>query len=137
MNRLGKNFFRISQAGQGFPRVDKKSKFIASAAPVDSESEAKAFIQKIQKQHPKANHNCWAYRIFTQNGVIPNESDDGEPSGTAGQPILYVLEKQKIVNTVMVITRYFGGIKLGKGGLVRNYSKATSELIGAIGLKEI
>ena len=98
-----------------------------------TEATAQQFITKIQTQHSKANHNCWAYRIFTPDGIIPNESDDGEPNGTAGQPILYVLQKQRIVNTVFVVTRYFGGVKLGKGGLVRAYSKTTSNLLKAIG----
>ncbi len=128
---------QIKQAGQGYPLIAKKSKFIASIAPISNEEEAKAFIRKIQDQHHRANHNCFAYRISADGGLIVNESDEGEPSGTAGKPMLYVLDKQNITNTVVVVTRYFGGIKLGKGGLVRNYSKAVSEIIKAIGLNEI
>ena len=127
--------FQINQSGQGYPNVIKKSKFIASVAPVNSEKEAKVFIEKIQKQNHKANHNCWAYRIYSPKGILLNESDDGEPSGSAGKPILFILEKQNIVNTVVVITRYFGGIKLGKGGLVRSYGKTTNEIIKAIGVR--
>ncbi|MHA1584837.1 MAG: IMPACT family protein [Promethearchaeota archaeon] len=129
--------FQIAEAGQSFPILEKKSKFISSASPVSNEAEAKVFIQKIKDQHHRANHNCWAYRIFDPKGIISNESDEGEPSGTAGQPILYVLEKQNIVNTVIVVTRYFGGIKLGKGGLVRAYSKSCSQIVKFIGLKKI
>ncbi|UYP44653.1 hypothetical protein NEF87_000938 [Candidatus Lokiarchaeum ossiferum] len=125
---------QIKQAGQSYPLIEKKSKFIASIAPVATESEAKAFIKKISEQHYKANHNCFAYRIGIDKELLVNESDEGEPSGTAGQPMMYVLEKQEITNTVVVVTRYFGGIKLGKGGLVRSYSKAVSQIIKAIGL---
>ncbi len=128
---------QIKQAGQGYPLIVKKSKFIASIAPVSTEKDAQTFIKKIQDQHHKANHNCFAYRISADGGLIVNESDEGEPSGTAGQPMLYVLDKQNITNTVVVVTRYFGGIKLGKGGLVRNYSKAVIEIIKAIGLEDI
>lgn len=128
---------QIKQAGQSYPIIEKKSKFIASIAPISTEDEAKAFIKKISEQHHKANHNCYAYRIGSEKDLILNESDEGEPSGTAGQPMMYVLEKQEITNTVVVVTRYFGGIKLGKGGLVRSYSKAVSQIIKAIGLNKI
>jgi len=127
---------QIKQAGQSYPFIVKKSKFIASIAPVRTEQEAQAFIQKIQDQHRKANHNCYAYRIVEKGNIIVNESDEGEPSGTAGQPILYVLEKRDIVNTIVVVSRYFGGVKLGKGGLVRSYSKVTSNTINNIGLMD-
>ena len=129
-------YLQIAQSGQGYPNLVKKSKFIGSAAQISSEQEAQEFIDKIRNQQHRASHNCWAYRIYTPKGIIPNESDDGEPRGTAGQPILYVMEQQNIINTIVVITRYYGGIKLGKGGLSRAYTKTTAELLRAIGIRQ-
>jgi uncharacterized YigZ family protein len=126
---------QITQAGQSYPLLVRKSKFIGSAAPASSEQEARTFIEKIQTQQRKATHNCWAYRLIIDGNFVQNESDDGEPSGSAGQSILYVLEKQDIVNTVVVVTRFFGGVKLGKGGLVHAYAKATTTILEAIGTK--
>ena len=123
----------ITQAGQSYPILVRKSKFFGSAAPVSTEQEAQTFIEKIQTQQRKATHNCWAYRLTIDGNFVQNESDDGEPSGTAGQSILYVLEKQDIVNVVVVVTRFFGGVKLGKGGLVHAYAKATTTILQAIG----
>ncbi|MHA1612044.1 MAG: IMPACT family protein [Promethearchaeota archaeon] len=134
------NRMELVQAGQSsFPLVVKKSKFITSASPVHSIQEALDFLLRIQAQHKKASHHCYAYRILTKDSsgeIIQKIEDDGEPSGTAGKPIIYVLEKQEIVNTIIIVTRYFGGAKLGKGGLVRAYSKSASTIIQAIGLKE-
>ena len=94
--------------------VIEKSRFIGYAAPVQSESEARDFIAKIKKEHPFATHNCYAY--IAENGAIARFSDDGEPQGTAGAPILEVLKNKELVNSAIVVTRYFGGIKLGAGG---------------------
>lgn len=110
--------------------VIQKSRFIASLKEVRSEEEAAAFIQEIKKKFWDATHNCSAYQIG-ENGQLQKSSDDGEPSGTAGRPMLEVLKKAEITNTVVVVTRYFGGIKLGAGGLVRAYSHAVS-----LGLQE-
>lgn len=106
--------------------IEKKSRFIANIAPVQSEEDAIKFIEKIKKQHFSAKHNCYAYII---NGKVPimRFSDDKEPQGTAGKPILDILISKKLENIVAVITRYFGGILLGKGGLIRAYSLATKE----------
>ncbi len=93
----------------------KKSRFIAHAAPVESPKEAMAFLEAVRD--PQATHNCWAYRI----GQAYRFSDDGEPGGTAGQPILRAIEGQGLDHVMVVVTRYFGGIKLGAGGLVRAY----------------
>ncbi|RPF57470.1 YigZ family protein [Abyssicoccus albus] len=106
----------------------KNSTFIAYLKYVESEQEAKYFIEKIKQQHPDANHNCSAY-IIGQHQTIQKANDDGEPSGTAGVPMLEVLKKQNLHNICVVVTRYFGGIKLGGGGLIRAYSKSTSEVI--------
>ncbi len=107
--------------------VEKKSKFIGYIKPVETEQEALEFIQMIKKKHYDARHNCFAYII--DNPSIVRFSDDGEPSQTAGKPMLDVLEGNGLKNVVVVVTRYFGGILLGTGGLVRAYSKATKEAI--------
>ena len=106
--------------------VEKKSRFIASVQPISTEDEALEFIEKIRKQHWSATHNCFAYTVG-ERFEIQRCSDDGEPSGTAGKPMLDVLLGEKIHNIVVVVTRYFGGTLLGTGGLVRAYSKATQE----------
>lgn len=103
--------------------VEKKSRFIAHVHPVKNEEEAVAFINEIKKKHWDARHNCMAY-IINGNSKF---SDDGEPSGTAGKPMLDVLSGRNITNAVVVVTRYFGGVLLGTGGLVRAYQKATIE----------
>ncbi|WP_339147872.1 MULTISPECIES: YigZ family protein [unclassified Sutcliffiella] len=113
----------------------QKSRFIAHIARATTEEEAQNFIQEIKKKHWGATHNCSAYMIGEQNQV-QKANDDGEPSGTAGVPILEVLKKKDLKDTVVVITRYFGGIKLGAGGLIRAYGKATSEGISATGMVE-
>lgn len=111
----------------------KKSRFIADLGRVESEAEAQAFIAAITKREPKANHHCWAY-LIGEHDEIQRESDNGEPSGTAGVPILTVLQRNHLHNTIAVVTRYFGGIKLGAGGLIRAYSNATSTGIEAVGV---
>jgi uncharacterized YigZ family protein len=113
----------------------QKSRFIAYISRAKSEEEAQEFIQKIKKKHRDATHNCSAY-LIGENDQIQKANDDGEPSGTAGVPILEVLKKKQLKDTVAVITRYFGGIKLGAGGLIRAYGKATSEGIEATGIVE-
>ena len=111
----------------------KKSQFICSIARVSSEEEAQQFIASIQAANKKATHNCFAYMIG-DNDQIQRESDNGEPSGTAGIPILESLKLAKIHNVVAVVTRYFGGIKLGAGGLIRAYGNTTTEAIHQAGL---
>ncbi|GIQ70230.1 YigZ family protein [Xylanibacillus composti] len=101
--------------------VIKRSRFIGHGAPVETEEEALAFIAAIRKTHAAATHNCFAYMIGERD-QIQKFSDDGEPSGTAGKPILEVLKNQKLKNVAVVVTRYFGGIMLGAGGLVRAYT---------------
>lgn len=111
--------------GQG-EIVEKKSRFIASVQPIDSEEEAISFIEQIRKKYWDATHNCYAYVVGKRNEV-QRCSDDGEPSGTAGKPILEVILGQEVHNAVVVVTRYFGGTLLGTGGLVRAYTNATIE----------
>ncbi len=106
----------------------KKSKFIATVfGPVDSES-AESFVKRIKKKYPDATHNCYAY-ISDIYGQATRFSDDGEPGGTAGQPILEVLRRRGIVRSAIVVTRYFGGIKLGAGGLVSAYAGTASDAL--------
>lgn len=115
--------------------VIQKSRFIAHVARVETEEAAQDFIQRIKKENWNATHNCSAY-LIGENDHIQKANDDGEPSGTAGVPILEVLKKKHLKDTVVVVTRYFGGIKLGAGGLIRAYGKSTSEGINATGIVE-
>lgn len=103
--------------------VEKKSRFIASVIPVENEEEALEFIEKIKKQYWDARHNCFAY-VIGERGQLQRCSDDGEPNGTAGKPMLDVLLGNELRNVAVVVTRYFGGTLLGTGGLVRAYSQA-------------
>jgi uncharacterized YigZ family protein len=113
----------------------QKSRFIAYVDRVTTEEEAQNFIANIKKKHWDATHNCSAY-LIGEHDQIQKANDDGEPSGTAGVPMLEVLKKKGLKDTVVVVTRYFGGIKLGAGGLIRAYSKATSEGLKAAGIVE-
>jgi len=126
------DYLTIQQAGNHELEI-KKSRFIADLGRVTTEDEAKAFIAAITAREPKANHHCWAY-VLGEHDEIQRESDNGEPSGTAGVPILTVLQRNQLHNTIAVVTRYFGGIKLGAGGLIRAYSNATSTGIEAVGV---
>ena len=110
--------------------VEKKSRFIGRVWPVDAEEEALARIQEMKKHHYDATHNCWAYII--KDGPV-RFSDDGEPGGTAGMPMLQVLQREGLFNVVCVVTRYFGGILLGAGGLVRAYTKGAKIAVDAAG----
>ena len=109
---------------------EKKSRFIGRAWPVETEEEALEKIQQMKKQHYDATHNCWAYII--KDGAV-RFSDDGEPGGTAGMPMLQVLQREGLFNIVCVVTRYFGGILLGAGGLVRAYTKGAKIAVDAAG----
>lgn len=113
----------------------KKSRFICSLKRVETEDEAKLFIQRVKKEHWKATHNCSAF-VVGDKSEIKRSNDDGEPSGTAGIPMLEVLVKKDLINVAAVVTRYFGGTKLGAGGLIRAYSHAVSHGIDEIGIVE-
>ena len=110
--------------------IEKKSRFIGRVWPVETEEEALEKIQAMKKQHYDATHNCWAYII--KDGAV-RFSDDGEPGGTAGMPMLQVLQREGLNNIVCVVTRYFGGILLGAGGLVRAYTKGAKIAVNAAG----
>ncbi|WP_419958121.1 YigZ family protein [Psychrobacillus psychrotolerans] len=110
--------------------IIQKSRFLTYVSRAETEQQAQYFINNIKEKHKSANHNCSAY-IIGEHDNIQKANDDGEPSGTAGVPMLEVLKKQGLQDTVVVVTRYFGGIKLGGGGLIRAYGKATTEGIDA------
>jgi uncharacterized YigZ family protein len=115
--------------------VIQKSRFLTYVNRAETEEEAILFINEIKKKHHDATHNCSAY-LIGEHDEIQKANDDGEPSGTAGFPMLEVLKKQGLKDTVVVVTRYFGGIKLGGGGLIRAYGRATTEGISATGVVE-
>jgi uncharacterized YigZ family protein len=115
--------------------IIQRSRFITFVMRVETEEEALDFINNIKKMHHTATHNCSAYMIG-EHDDIQKANDDGEPSGTAGVPILEVLKKQKLKDTAIVVTRYYGGIKLGGGGLIRAYGRAASDGIAAAGIAE-
>lgn len=124
-------FLTISEEKLEAEIVEKKSRFIGTMFYVDSEEKAQTILRDIKKKYYDARHNCFAYRVMTENGVVERFSDDGEPSGTAGGPMLNILSKNNLCNVLVVVTRYFGGILLGTGGLVRAYSDATSKVISS------
>ena len=128
-------FRTIKEDGQVQEEI-KKSRFICHAKRVYSEEEARAFITAIKKEHYKATHNCSAF-IIGERSEIKRTSDDGEPSGTAGVPMLGVLENHNLTNVCVVVTRYFGGIKLGAGGLIRAYAGSVAFAVKEIGIVEI
>lgn len=128
--------FRTVQKEAEIEIVINKSRFIGRCFPVEDEGEALAVLARIRKQHWDASHNCFAYRIG-ETGAVARFSDDGEPGGTAGKPIMDVLLGKDVVNVMLVVTRYFGGVLLGAGGLVRAYSRAAAEACNAAGLAAV
>lgn len=128
------NYYTVKE--NGFHEIIiQKSRFITYLARAKTEEQAQAFISELKKKHHDANHNCSAYVIGERN-EIQKANDDGEPSGTAGVPMLEVLKKRDLRDTVVVVTRYFGGIKLGGGGLIRAYGSSVSEALNAVGVVE-
>ena len=122
--------YRIVYEGGRGEIIEKKSRFIATVAPVESEEEAVAFIESVKKKYYDARHNCPAF-VIGKNKELTRCSDDGEPSGTAGKPILEVILGAELTNVAVVVTRYFGGTLLGTGGLVRAYTQAVQEGLAA------
>nr|WP_222619061.1 MULTISPECIES: YigZ family protein [Ornithinibacillus] len=127
------NYYTVNKDGGSHEIVIQKSRFIGTIKRVETEEEAQSFIQEMKKKYHDATHNCSAY-IIGEHDHIQKANDDGEPSGTAGVPMLEVLKKQNLKDTAVVVTRYFGGIKLGAGGLIRAYGSSTSEAIKAVGI---
>lgn len=111
--------------------TEKRSRFIGRVQRVESEAEARAYIEAVKKKHYVARHNCWCY-IVHEGGVV-RYGDDGEPQGTAGQPMLNVFQREGVENVVCVVTRYFGGVLLGAGGLTRAYAKSAKDALDAAG----
>ena len=122
--------FRVPFAPAESEFVEKRSRFISHIWPVESEQQAQQYIKEMKARYYDARHNCWCYRI---GPAIARYSDDGEPQGTAGQPMLKVLEREEVTNVCCVVTRYFGGILLGAGGLVRAYTKGAKIAVNAAG----
>ncbi len=117
---------------------EKNSEFLTFLHPVTSREEAMAYVEHYRKQYPDANHVCWAYVIGnTRQPQTQAFSDDGEPSGTAGKPMLHVLTEREVGSSLAVVVRYFGGVKLGAGGLVRAYSAAVSNAVGIAHLLQV
>lgn len=114
--------------------VEKRSTFIGHVWPVETEDEARARIEEMKKKYHDARHNCWCYLI--KDGPV-RYSDDGEPQGTAGQPMLGVFQKEEVTNVCCVVTRYFGGILLGAGGLVRAYTQSAKDALDAAGISVV
>ena len=115
--------------------VEKRSRFIGQVWRVSTEGEARARIEETRKKHYNARHNCWCYRI--REGGVERYSDDGEPQGTAGQPMLNVFQREQVNDVVCVVTRYFGGILLGAGGLVRAYTQSAKDALDAAGVSVV
>lgn len=114
--------------------VEKRSRFLGKVRNVSTEEEARAFIDAMKKQYHDARHNCWCYVL--KSGVV-RYSDDGEPQGTAGQPMLGVFQKEGVTDVVCVVTRYFGGVLLGAGGLCRAYTKSAKDALDAAGISVV
>lgn len=128
------SFKTIAQNGEALI-IEKKSKFIATVYQVQTVEEADLYMQQLRKKYYDATHNCFAYQIG-ENDEFQRSSDDGEPQGTAGKPILEVLKGEQVKNTLLCVTRYFGGTLLGTGGLVRAYGRAAKEGLLTVGIIE-
>ena len=130
-------FFTIEEEKLEEEIVEKKSKFIGTLFYITSEEQAQEIIKKVKKQYYDARHNCFAYRVMTENGVVERFSDDGEPSGTAGKPILNLIEVSNLNNIVIFVIRYFGGTLLGTGRLLRTYAASAKKVIDESKLVEV
>ena len=125
----------MTVAGEGVHETEvSRSRFLCALAPAATEEEARAFIARVRAQHPGASHNCWAY-VIGADAAVQKASDDGEPGGTAGVPMLQMLTRREIRYAVTVVTRYFGGTKLGAGGLARAYGGAVGQALDAVGTR--
>ena len=126
--------YRVPLAAAEAEYVEKRSRFIGHIWPVADEQEARARIEEMKKRYHDARHNCWCYRL---SSGVERYSDDGEPQGTAGVPMLAVFQKAEVTNLVCVVTRYFGGVLLGAGGLVRAYTQSAKDALDAAGIGEM
>ncbi|MFD6339864.1 YigZ family protein [Streptomyces sp. NPDC060131] len=121
----------VARAGVHETEINR-SRFICALAPVATEEEAQEFIARVRKEHPTATHNCFAY-VIGADASVQKASDDGEPGGTAGAPMLQMLMRREVRYTAAVVTRYYGGVKLGAGGLIRAYGGVVGEALDAVG----
>jgi uncharacterized YigZ family protein len=121
----------VARAGVHETEISR-SRFICALAPAATEAEAQAFIARVRKEHPTATHNCFAY-VIGADAAVQKASDDGEPGGTAGVPMLQMLMRRDVRYVTAVVTRYYGGVKLGAGGLIRAYGGAVGEALDAVG----
>ena len=128
------NEYYIPTAPSETEFTEKRSRFLGHVRRVETEAEARAFIEEMKKKYYDARHNCWCYII--KDGPV-RYSDDGEPQGTAGQPMLNVFQREGVVNVCCVVTRYFGGILLGAGGLVRAYTQSAKDALDAAGISVV
>jgi uncharacterized YigZ family protein len=125
----------VTVDGEGVHETEvNRSRFVCALAPAASEEEARTFIARVRAEHPGASHHCWAY-VIGADGSVQKASDDGEPGGTAGTPMLQMLIRREIRYAVAVVARYFGGTKLGAGGLIRAYGGAVGEALDAVGTR--
>ena len=115
--------------------TEKRSRFLTDLFPVETEAEARALLESVRKKHHDARHHCWCYRL--REGGVERYSDDGEPQGTAGQPVLNVFQREDVTNVLCVVTRYFGGILLGAGGLTRAYARGAKDGLDAAGVSVV
>lgn len=115
--------------------VEKRSRFLGHIFPVENETEARACVEEMKKKYHDARHNCWCFRL--RAGGVERYSDDGEPQGTAGQPVLNVFQREGVENVCCVVTRYFGGVLLGAGGLVRAYTQSAKDALDAAGISVV
>ena len=129
------NYIKLIEGAEG-EIIEKKSRFIAQIAPVETEEEAYAFVESVKKKHYDARHNCHAFAIGKEN-TLYRFSDDGEPQGTAGKPILEVISGNQVTDICIVVTRYFGGTLLGTGGLVRAYTEAAKLALADAGIHQM
>lgn len=131
------DYYPVPSHQQTFELEIKRSRFITTVAQITDQATGKAFIQSVRDTYPDANHHCWAMLAGRPDDLFQqNQSDDGEPKGTAGKPMLNVLQHSALGNTAIVVTRYFGGIKLGAGGLVRAYSLSASNALKQLETKD-
>lgn len=129
------NFKQLRQSGRGMKVVIKKSQFIATAYKVKKVEEKTELLEQVTKEMKKASHNAWALRCETPTGIWEDSSDDGEVSGCAGKPIMTILQHLELVNVLVVVTRYYGGINLGPAGLIKAYSSTAKQLVENIGFE--
>ena len=127
--------YYVPTGGSESELVEKRSRFLGHIQPVESEEQARAYIEQMKKKYHDARHNCWCYRLH--EGGVERYSDDGEPQGTAGQPMLNVFQCQRVENVCCVVTRYFGGILLGAGGLARAYTQSAKDALECAGISVV